>query len=92
MITAVSTPQYRVIAGPYRAAHRYAQHRGWNPQDYVIVVRAHQLAALDPARIAGIVTVKLHTLGSRIVSDINAEIDRLCSLWPVRPTAWNGDC
>lgn len=73
-----------VIAGPYRLAHRYAERRGWNPDDFVIVTRGHQLARLDPALIAEIIILKLHTLGQRIMEEIREEIDRVKALWPVR--------
>lgn len=75
--------QYRVIAGPYRIAKRYAQSRGWAEDEVIIVTRGHQLARLDPALIASIVTVKLHTMGARIVAEIQEEIARVKALWPV---------
>jgi uncharacterized small protein (DUF1192 family) len=75
--------QYRVIAGPYRLAKRYAQSMGWDEDEFVIVTRGHQLARLDPALILSIVTVKLHELSQRIVADIQEEINRLRALWPV---------
>lgn len=74
---------FHVIAGPYRVARRYAQSMGWAEDDYVIVVRGHQLARLDPARIAAIVTVKLNDLGQKAVTEFLDEIERLRSLWPV---------
>lgn len=75
--------QYRVIAGPYRIAKRFARSKGWADDEIVIVSRAHQLASLDPALITGIVTVKLHALSRRIVEEIREEIARLRMLWPV---------
>jgi hypothetical protein len=75
--------KYRVIAGPYRMAKRYAQSMGWSMDEIVIVSRGHQLASLDPALIASIVTVKLHDLGHRIVAEIQEEINRVKALWPV---------
>lgn len=77
----------RVIAGPYRVARKYAASMGWADDSYLIVTRGHQLATLDPALIASIVTVKLHTLGQRIVEEIREEIERLRTLWPVPTTA-----
>lgn len=74
--------QYRVIAGPYRIAKRYAQSRGWAEDEVIIVTRGHQLARLDPALIVSIVTVKLHTMGARIVDEIQLEIARVSALWP----------
>lgn len=78
-----SGKQFQVIAGPYRYARRYAESMGWTADEYVIIVRGHQLATLDPARVAAIITVKLHTMGQRVVDDIREEIDRLRALWPV---------
>jgi len=75
--------QYRVIAGPHRIARRYAERRGWAPDEYIIVVRGHQLAKLDPALIAAIITVKLHTMAKKIIEEIQDEIDRVRALWPV---------
>jgi hypothetical protein len=75
--------QYRVIAGPYRTAKRYAESMGWALDEIVIVSRGHQLASLDPALIASIVTVKLHDLGHRFVAEIQEEINRVKALWPV---------
>ena len=79
--------KYRVIAGPYRVARRYAQRQGWTPDEYVIVSRGHQLAKLDPAMIAEIIMVKLHELAGRIVTEIHEEIDRVRTLWPVQTVA-----
>ncbi len=79
--------KYRVIAGPYRVARRFAQSQGWDEDDYVIVSRGHQLARLDPALIGEIVVVKLHDLGERIKAEIVQEIQQLRSLWPVRVAA-----
>lgn len=73
----------RVIAGPYRTARKYAASMGWADEEYLIVTRGHQLARLDPALIATIITVKLHVLSQRIVAEIRDEIDRLRTLWPV---------
>lgn len=75
--------KYRVIAGPYRIAKRYAQSMGWAMDEIVIVSRGHQLAGLDPALIVSIVTVELHDLGQRIVAEIQDEINRVRALWPV---------
>lgn len=75
--------QYRVIAGPYRVARRYAASMGWADDEYVIVVRAHQLARMDPATIGRIVTVRLQAMGQRIAQEIQDEIDQLRALWPV---------
>lgn len=75
--------QLRVIAGPYRTAKRFARRKGWSEDEIVIVTRGHQLASLDPALIASIVTVKLHDLGQRVVADIKDEIARVRALWPV---------
>jgi hypothetical protein len=79
--------KYRVIAGPYRVARRYAQRQGWSPDEYVIVCRGHQLAALDPAMIAEIIMVKLHDLGQRVLAEIHEEIARVKTLWPVQTVA-----
>lgn len=79
--------QVRVIAGPYRVARKYATSMGWHDHEYIIVTRGHQLASMDPALILSIVMVKLHTLGQRIMDEIHAEIERLCSLWPVPAVA-----
>lgn len=81
------TRKIRVIAGPYRVARKYAASMGWSGDTYMIVTRGHQLAGLDPALIASIVTVKLHTLGERIVAEIREEIERVRSLWPVPTSA-----
>jgi hypothetical protein len=75
--------KYRVIAGPYRIAKHYATSMGWTLDEIVIVSRGHQLANLDPALIASIVTVKLHDLSQRIVAEIQEEINRVKALWPV---------
>ncbi len=75
--------QYRVLVGPYRVARKYAMSMGWDPDEYVIVVRAHQLNGLDPARIGRIVKIKAHAMGKRIADEIDAEIDSLKALWPV---------
>lgn len=75
--------QYRVIAGPYRSARRFARSQGWAEDEVIIVSRGHQLANLDPALIASIITVRLHELGRRIVADIKEEIARVRALWPV---------
>ncbi len=79
--------KYRVIAGPYRIARRFAQSQGWSEDAYVIVSRGHQLAKLDPALIGEIMVIKLDTLADRIRLDIIAEIQQLRSLWPVRVAA-----
>lgn len=83
----VSQRQYQVIAGPYRVARRYAASLGLSEDQYLIVTRGHQLARLDPAMIASIVTVKLSTLTTNIMQEIHDEIDRLQVLWPVPITA-----
>lgn len=75
--------QFHVIAGPYRVARRYAERRGWTDDEIVIVTRGHQLAKLDPALIAAIITVKLHALGQRIMEEIREQIDQVRALWPV---------
>lgn len=75
--------QYRVIAGPYRIAHRYAQTMGWAENEFVIVVRGHQLARLDPAQISAIITIKLHTMAARVITDLRDAIDQVRTLWPV---------
>lgn len=72
----------QVIAGPFRQAQKYAQAQGLDPDEFMIVTRAHQLAGLDPARIARIVVVKLAHLGERIVKEIKDEIESLTVLWP----------
>lgn len=79
--------KYRVIAGPYRVAKRYAESRNWRDDEVVIVTRGHQLAKLNPADIAAIVTVKLHVLGARVADEITDETHRIQSLWPVRVLA-----
>lgn len=75
--------QYRVIAGPYRIARKYAQSMGWSDDEIIIVTRGHQLATLDPKLIAALFTVKLHTMGERVVAEIVEEIERIRALWPV---------
>ncbi len=75
--------QYRVVVGPYRVARRYAASMGWSADEYVIVVRAHQLNGLDPARIGRIITLKTHAMGRRVMDEINDEIAQLRALWPV---------
>lgn len=75
--------QYRVIAGPYRIAKRYAESQGWSSDDFVIVTRGHQIARLDPAQISYIITVKLHDLSTRILDEMHHEIARVKALWPV---------
>lgn len=79
--------QFRVVAGPYRIARKYAESMGWSEDDYIIVSRGHKLAALDPAMIASIVIVALHTMAARIMSDIVSEIDRVRAIWPVPVSA-----
>lgn len=79
--------QYRVVAGPYRIARRFAQSQGWTEDEYIVVSRGHQLAKLDPALIRDIVVVKLHDLSSRISADLLAEIATLRALWPVQVAA-----
>ncbi len=79
----MSTRQYRVIAGPYRLARRYAVSKGWTEDEYVIVSRAHQLATMDPATIGKIITLRLHSLSARICAEIQQEIEKLRTLWPV---------
>jgi len=79
--------QYRVIAGPYRIAKRYAQSRGWTEDEFIIVTRAHQLRGLDPALIASIIFVKFNDLGQRIVAEIREEIHLMRALWPVPMSA-----
>ena len=74
---------YKVVVGPYRVAQRYAQRAGWLEDDVVIITRGHQLAAMDPALISQIVTVKLHALGKRVADDLAEETARITSLWPV---------
>jgi hypothetical protein len=73
----------KVVVGPYRAAKRYAQSRGWSEEEYVVVTRGHQLARLDPAKLATIFTVKINGLGQRAVGELREEADRLKALWPV---------
>jgi hypothetical protein len=75
--------KYRVIAGPYRIARRYAESMGWAEDQYIIVTRGHQLACLDPALILSIITVKLHTMALRVMTEIHDEIERVKILWPV---------
>lgn len=75
--------QFRVIAGPYRNAKRYAESKGWTPDEYVIVTRAHQLCGLDPARIATIITVHMNALSARINAEIHEELRTLKALWPI---------
>lgn len=75
--------KYHVIAGPYRIAKRYAATRGWTEDEVIIVTRGHQLARLDPALIASIVTVKLHTMGQKVITEVQDEIARVKVLWPV---------
>jgi hypothetical protein len=79
----MSETQFRVLVGPYRVARRYAEAQGWSQDSYQIVVRGHQLARLDPARVAAITIVKLHTMTQKVIEEINQEIDRLRSLWTV---------
>lgn len=74
--------KFRVIAGPYRVARKYALAQGWKDEDVMIVCRGHQLAGLDPALIASIITVKLHTMGARVINEIRDEIDNIHALWP----------
>lgn len=74
--------KFRVIAGPYRVARKYALSQGWSEDEVMIVTRGHQLANLDPNLIASIITVKLHTMGARIFTEIRVEIDRIRALWP----------
>lgn len=76
-----------VVAGPYCLAKRYASRQGWADAEFIIVTRAHQLARLDPALIAEIITVKLYDLGFRIAAKIFEEIDRMVALFPVRLVA-----
>lgn len=77
----------RVIAGPHRVARRYAASMGWADSDFIIVTRGHQIASLDPNLILNIVTVRLHVLGGKIMDEINVEIDRVRTLWPVPTVA-----
>lgn len=79
----MSTGKLHVVAGPYRLARRFAERRGWSPEEYLIVTRGHQLAQLDPALILNIFLVSLHALTDRVVLDIKDEIDRVRSLWTV---------
>lgn len=74
--------KFRVIAGPYRVARRYALSQGWTEDEVMIVTRGHQLASLDPNLIASIITVKLHTMGFRVITEIRDEIERIRALWP----------
>lgn len=76
--------KYRVIAGPYRTARRYAESHGWSSDEYIIVTRGHQLARLDPALILAIITVELHTMAQRVVEGISREIESIRALWPIR--------
>lgn len=75
--------KYRVIAGPYRLARKYAESRGWSEDEYIIVTRGHQLARLDPALVAAIFTVKLHHFATRVAVEIKDEIERMRALWSV---------
>lgn len=75
--------KYRVIAGPYRLARRFAERRGWTEEEYLIVTRGHQLARLDPALITAIFVLKLNVLGQRVKQEIREEIARVRTLWPV---------
>lgn len=77
----------KVVAGPYAVAQRYAKQKGWHPDEYMIVTRAHQIARLDPATVVAVITVKLQNLGQRIVAEIHEELDKLRALWPVPLTA-----
>lgn len=79
--------KYRVIAGPYRFAQKYAQSQGWPEDEYFIVTRGHQLANLDPKLIVKIIMVKLHTMGQRLADEIVEEIERIRALWPVPAVA-----
>lgn len=79
--------KYRVIAGPYSVARKYALAQGWAEGEVMIVTRGHQLASLNPALIASIVTVKLHTLSERIRHEIEYQIDAIRVLWPVEALA-----
>lgn len=72
-----------VIVGPHRTARKYAEARNWNNDDFIIVTRGHQLAQLDPALMRQIVTVKLHTMGQRIMEEIHEAIEQIRALWPV---------
>jgi hypothetical protein len=73
----------KVLAGPARLAHRYAQRMGWAENEYIVITRGHQLARLDPARVKQIVVIKVHALGKVIAADIHEEILRIKALWPV---------
>lgn len=73
----------RVIVGPYHLAKRYAERFNFHGEDVIIVTRGHQLAKLNPADIAGIITVRLNALGARIARDIAEETRRIRSLWPI---------
>lgn len=75
--------KYRVIAGPYSVARKYALSHGWSEDEVFIITRGHQLATLDPALIVSIVTIKLHTMGERIMREIEQQIDAIRVLWPV---------
>lgn len=79
--------KYRVIAGPYSAARKYALSRGWSEDEVFIITRGHQLAKLDPALIASIITIKLHTMGARVTIEIQDEIHAIRALWPVETLA-----
>jgi hypothetical protein len=74
--------KFRVVAGPYRVARKYAMSQGWTDDEIMIVSRGHQLAVLDPALIASIITVKLHTMGARVINEIRDEIENIHALWP----------
>lgn len=79
----MSDTKLNILVGPYRAAKRYAENMGWHVDSYVIVVRAHQMWGLDPARIGAIIAVKMHTMSKKIIEEIYAEIDLIRQLWPV---------
>lgn len=72
-----------VLAGPYRQARRYAHHHQLREDQYLIITRAHQLAALDPQLIIAIIVIELPALGQRIVTEITEEINRVLALYPV---------
>ncbi len=77
----------RIVVGPYRLCRKYADSMGWNDEQYVIVSRAHQLATMDPAIIGSVITLKLHSLGARIATEITSEICRIRLLWSFPVTA-----
>lgn len=75
--------KYHVVAGPYRLARKYAKSQGWRDDQFVIVTRGHQLAALDPQLMLKISLVQVHTLGQAVYDEIRVAIEHIRALWSV---------